>query len=105
MADPIHIKGINYPEPKKQSVRRRKFPVAPIRLRSLIWLLAFLGIIGGTVIFGTAHVLFNYTYTQFGERIIYHRCEYLGWDSQVIFPGDNKCPIFKFLKTPAGGKK
>lgn len=105
MSDPIYIKDVSYPNPVNKKVRRRWLPVAPIRFRSLIWLTAFLGVIGGTAIFGTVHVLFTYTYTPFGGLIIFHRCDYIGWDSQTVFPGNGKCPIFKFLKAPAGDKK
>ncbi len=105
MTDPIHIEGINYPEPRSKKACGKKFLAAPIRLRSLIWLIAFLSVIGGTAIFGTVHVLYTYTYTQFGGRTIYHRCDYIGWEPQTVFPSNGKCPIFKFLKAPAEGKK
>ena len=101
MNDPIYIKGIKYPDPVTKKIRRRLLPVSPIRLRSLIWLIAFAGVIGWTAIFGTVHILYTYTYTQLGQRTIYHRCGYVGWDSQTVFPSNGKCPIFKFLKAPA----
>jgi hypothetical protein len=44
---------------------------------------------------GLPHLLFNYRYVGEGSSRIYHRCEYLGWQSFVV--AGPSCPVLVWV--------
>lgn len=71
MTDHIHIDDIDYPEPEEAKPEKRLFSVTPIRLRHLVWLVGFGGLVGGVLIFGSPHLKFTYSYTKHGDQYHY----------------------------------
>lgn len=104
MRHDIRVTGIRYPNHSIRRRKRRSVFVGPIRLRSLVWVLAVGSLVWGIHSYGTPHLRFAYTYHSLqpappfieGQRF-YIRCDYIGWNSQRISPRDGRCPLIRFL--------
>ncbi len=90
------IEGVTYPAGKKAEKKRRF--VAPVRLRHLLWLpplaALWLADLRST---GTPHLRLTATYADVAGQRFYRRCDYAGFHSRTIHPGDGHCPLILFL--------
>ena len=98
MSGPIRIYGFSASRKKANpSSPRIKF-TSPVRLRSMLWVPTLFGLAYGAHEQGTPHVLFQYTYVEFGSQRYYTVCDYIGLHSQRIYPKNGDCPPILFLK-------
>jgi len=107
MSRRFEIEGVEYPKPVKQE-RKSFFAVRLIQARNFVWLIGVGFIVLWIILYGTPHLRFKYTYSEnsfyYNERYTYHRCDYVGWNSQTIIPRDGKCPLIMWLKDLEGQK-
>lgn len=97
MAERIKVSGYSVPRSGDGS-RHKRNGVPLVQPRNLVWLgiLASMPIIAA--IWGTPHLLSDYTYVGPSVSRFYVDCRYLGLNGRLIHPRDGRCPLVRFLK-------
>lgn len=69
-----------------------------VRPTKLLWVAVITAALGAMWLYGTPHMLWNYRYTGSYENKYYTSCDYIGRDSQTVWPRLGECPFVMLLK-------
>lgn len=97
MAERMKVSGFRRPVSEGEAGMRRA-RVWLVEPRNMIWVAVLAGLPVIVAVWGTPHMLMNYTYEGTSANRTYITCQYIGYRERVIHPSDGQCPIFRLLK-------
>lgn len=100
MSDPIRVDGFKARKRMEFPKHNRPRFTSPIRIRSVLWLPALLGLLYGAQEEGTPHLRFQYKYEDRSTYRYFYFCDYVGLHSRRVIPHNGECPLFLMLKEP-----